>query len=158
MFHFGARRLAPLKRKVMAKNRMPLDIYDEMPKDMRIYLSHNGWHFNKKACEYAVGMMKKENPATKRLEKIEPYTKEQVDEMLKKYNVTLEDTGGYDYVFVANMGKADYLRSSIPDEQHLALYVKDVIGDPDAGDGVTMRRWYATMVANGEIVEWDEML
>ena len=143
----------------MAHNRrMPLDLYDEMPKDMRAYLSHNGWHFNKKACEYAVKMMKKENPATKKLEKIEPYTKEQVDEMLKKYNVTLENNVGHDYCFVANMGKADYLKSSIPDEQHLALYVKDVIDDTDAGDGVTMRRWYATMVANGEVVEWEEML
>lgn len=137
---------------------MPLDIYDEMPKDMRAYLSHNGWHFSKAACEYAVKMMKKENPATKRLEKIEPYTKDQVDELLKKHNITIENNTGYDYVFAANMCKADYLKSSVPDEQHLALYVKDVIDDPDAGDGVTMRRWYATMVANGEIVEWDEMM
>ena len=143
----------------MAHNkRLPLDMYDEMPKDMRNYLSHYGWHFGAQACKYAVGMMKKENPATKKLEKIEPYTKEQVDEMLKKYNITLENNVGHDYCFVANMGKADYLKSSIPDEQHLALYVKDVIDDPDVGDGVTMRRWYATMVANGEVVEWEEML
>ena len=34
---------------------MPLDAYDELPKDMRAYLSHYGWHFGKKkACEYAV--------------------------------------------------------------------------------------------------------
>lgn len=142
----------------MKKERLPLDIYDDMPKDMRKYLQNNGWHFSKKACAWAVSLMKKENPTTKKKEKIEPYTKEQVDEMLKKYNITLENNVGYDYVFVANMGKADYLKSSIPDEQHLALYVKDVIDDVDAGDGVTMRRWFATMVANGEIVEWDEFL
>ena len=142
----------------MKKERLPLDIYDDMPKDMRKYLQNNGWHFNKKACMWAVSLMKKENPATKKKEEIEPYTKEQVDEMLKKYNITLENNVGYDYVFVANMGKADYLKSSIPDEQHLALYVKDVIDDVDAGDGVTMRRWFSTMVSNGEIVEWDEFL
>lgn len=142
----------------MKKERLPLDIYDDMPKDMRRYLQNNSWHFNKKACMWATSLMKKENPTTKKREKIEPYTKEQVDEMLKKYNITLENNVGYDYVFVANMGKADYLKSSIPDEQHLALYVKDVIDDVDAGDGVTMRRWFATMVANGEIVEWDEFL
>lgn len=142
----------------MKKERLPLDIYDDMPKDMRRYLQNNGWHFSKKACAWAVSLMKKENPTTKKKETIEPYTKEQVDEMLKKYNITLENNVGYDYVFVANMGKADYLKSSIPDEQHLALYVKDVIDDVDAGDGVTMRRWFATMVANGEIVEWDEFL
>lgn len=142
----------------MKKERLPLDIYDDIPKDMRRYLQNNGWHFSKKACAWAVSLMKKENPTTKKKETIEPYTKEQVDEMLKKYNITLENNVGYDYVFVANMGKADYLKSSIPDEQHLALYVKDVIDDVDAGDGVTMRRWFATMVSNGEIVEWDEFL
>ena len=137
---------------------MPLDIYDDMPRDMRIYLSHYGWHFNKQACEFAVSLMKRKNPTTGKLEKIEAYTKEQVDEMLKKYNVAIEDKSNYDYVYVANMCKADYLKSSIIDDQHLALYVKDTIDDPDAGDGVTMRRWYATMVANGEMVEWSEML
>lgn len=139
-------------------SKMPLDMYDDIPSDMRRYLSHNGWHFNKKACEYAVSMMRKKSPVSGKLEKIEPYTKEQVEEMLKKNNVSINETGNYDFVFVANMGKADYLKSSIPDEAHLALYVKDVIDDPDAGDGTTMRRWYATMVANGDIVEWSEIL
>jgi hypothetical protein len=136
----------------------PLDTYDEIPRDMRTYLQHHGWHFGKRACEYAVGMMKKKNPASNKIEKIEPYTKEQVEDMLTKYGVTIEDTSNYDYVFIANMGKADYLKSSIPDEHHLALYVKDVLEDPDAGDGVTMRRWYATMTANGVGVDWSEML
>lgn len=140
------------------RQRQPLDLYDDMPRDMRKYLSNNGWHFNKKACDFAVSLMKKENPSTKKKEKIEPYTKEQVDEMLKKYNVVLENNVGYDYVFVANMCKADYLKSSIADEHHLALYVKDTIDDIDAGDGVTMRRWYSTMVANGEMVDWDDIL
>lgn len=136
----------------------PLDTYDEIPRDMRTYLQHHGWHFGKRACEYAVGMMKKKNPASNKIEKIEPYTKEQVEDMLTKYGVTIEDTSNYDYVFIANMCKADFFKSSVPDEQHLALYVRDTLSDPDAGDGVTMRRWYATMVANGVGVDWSEML
>lgn len=95
-----------------------LDIYDDMPRGMRKYLQHHGWHFSKRACEFAVGMMKKKSPASGKLDKIEPYTKEQVEDMLKKHNVTIEDTSDYDFVFVANMGKADYLKSSIPDEAH----------------------------------------
>jgi len=47
------------------------------------------------------------------------------------------------------MCKADYYGSSITDEKHFVLYIKDTIDDEDAGDGTTMRRWYATMVANG---------
>ena len=138
--------------------KVALDIYDDIPREMRKYLQYYGWHFNKRACEYAVGMMKRKNPASGKIEKIEPYTKDQVEDMLQKYNVTIEDTSNYDFVFVANMGKADYFKSSIPDEQHLAMYVKDVLDDPDAGDGVTMRRWYATMTANGVGVDWADLL
>ena len=53
------------------------------------------------------------------------------------------------------MCKADYYGSSIPDEKHFALYIKDTIEDEDAADGTTMRRWYATMVANGTMVDWE---
>lgn len=136
----------------------PLDVYDDIPRDMRAYLQHYGWHFSKRACEYAVGMMKKKNPASTKIEKIEPYTKEQVEDILTKHGVTIDDTSNYDYVFIANMCKADFFKSSVPDEPHLALYVKDVLDDPDAADGVTMRRWYATMVANGVGVDWSAML
>lgn len=125
---------------------------------MRAYLRNYGWHFNARACEYAVSLMKKKNPTSGKDEPVEMKSKEQVLEMLKKYNVTIEDTSNYDFVFVWHMGTADYLKSSIPDEAHLALYVKDVIGDVDAADGVTMRRWYATMVANGDMVDWSEIL
>jgi len=56
------------------------------------------------------------------------------------------------------MCKADYFGSSIVDEPHLALYIKDTIDDEDAGDGTTMRRWYATMVANGEVIDWEDFV
>ena len=109
-------------------------------------------------CEFAVSLMKKLNPSTGKKERIEPISKEKVDELLTRYGIKLENNALYDYVYVANMGKADYLKSSIPDEAHLALYIKDTIDDPDAPDGTTMRRWYATMIAAGEPIEWDEVL
>lgn len=59
---------------------------------------------------------------------------------------------------VANMGKADLLKSSITDEQHLALYVKDVVDDVDAGDGEIMREWDAKMTSRGIAVDWEEIL
>lgn len=125
---------------------------------MEAYLSNFGWHFNKKMCDFAVSLMKKINPATGKKERIEPISKEKVEELLTKYGVKLDNNSLYDFVYVANMGKADFFKSSIPDEQHLAVYVKDVIDDPDAPDGTTMRRWYATMIASGEPIEWDEMI
>lgn len=138
--------------------REPLDIRDRRPEEMEAYLSNFGWHFNKKMCEFAVSFMKKLNPSTGKKERIEPISKEKVDELLTRYGIKLENNALYDYVYVANMGKADYLKSSIPDEAHLALYIKDTIDDPDAPDGATMRRWYATMIAAGEPIEWDEVL
>ena len=102
--------------------------------------------------------MRKKNASTGKTEKIEPFTKDQVDSMLAKYGVTLENNVDYDYVYVANMGKADLLKSSITDEQHLALYVKDVVDDIDAGDGEIMREWDAKMTSRGIAVDWEEIL
>lgn len=125
---------------------------------MKAYLSNFGWHFNKKMCDFAVSLMKKVNSATNKKERIDPITKDKVDELLTRYGIKLDNNALYDYIYVANMCKADFLKSSVPDEQHLALYIKDTIDDPDAPDGTTMRRWYATMIAAGEPIEWDEML
>ena len=33
------------------RNRQPLDIYDDIPRDMRTYLQHYGWHFSKAMCD-----------------------------------------------------------------------------------------------------------
>lgn len=132
-------------------------MYDDIPEGMRRYLKHNGWHFNRKACEYAVGLMRRKG-ASGKAERVEMMPKEQVDAMLTKYGVVVENTMDYDYVYVANMGKADLLKSSIADEQHLALYVKDIVDDYDAGDGEIMREWDAKMVTRGIPVEWDDIL
>lgn len=139
---------------------MPLDAYelDYMPKAQRIYLMHHGWHFDKNAYEYAASMMRRINKSTGKLEKVPRYTKEEVDSLLRKYSIEVEEKGGYDYVYVAQMCKADLYGSSIPDEQHLAMYVKDVCDDADMAEGTIMRKWYASMVAMGEPVEWEELL
>lgn len=142
----------------MVRQRIPLDMYDEIPEEMRRYLKHNGWHFNKKACEFAVSLMRKKNASTGKLERVEMMTKEQVDNILAKYGITLENNVDYDYIYIANMAKADMYKSSITDEQHLAMYIKDVIDDVDAGDGEVMREWDAKMTSRGIPVEWEDLL
>ena len=132
--------------------RAALDMYDDLPKSMRKYLTHNGWHFNKALCDFAISLMKKHG------KRLEPISKENVDALLTQHKIQLDNNVGYDYVFVANMCKADYYGSSITDDRHVALYIKDTIDDEDAADGTTMRRWYATMVANGIMVDWDDSL
>lgn len=129
-----------------------------MPRAQKVYLMRYGWHFNKRAYMYASDLMRKRNKQTEKLEKVPRYTKDEVDALLQRNNVQVEHKGGYDYVYAAQMCRADLLGSSVPDEQHLALYIKDTCDDVDGGDGVVMRRWYASMVASGEPVEWEDLL
>ncbi len=136
--------------------RAALDIYDDMPTTMKRYISNYGWHFNKEACEWAVGKMRKKEGNN--LVAIKPYTKDEVDALLKKYGITLQNDVLYDSVFVANMCKADYLGSSVPDESYLVKYVKDTVDDPDASVETTFRRWVATCIGNGEPVSWSDFV
>lgn len=135
-----------------------LDIYDDMPNSMKRYISNYGWHFNKKAYEYAVKYMKRLDNATNMKIKVVPYTKQEVDNILTNHNVYVSNKIMYDYVYVATMCKADYLGSSIKDENHLALYIKDTIDDVDASNETTFRRWLATMIGNGIPIDWDEII
>ena len=136
---------------------MRLDMYDDFPSGMKAYLSAYGWHFSKAMCDWAISMMEKEDGTGKKI-KVQPWTKEQIDEMLKKYNVDVKKKGGYDYVYVANMCKADFLGSSIPHDQYAALYVKNVCEDPDAYDGIVFTRFYADCIGSGTPIIWDEMM
>ena len=129
--------------------RKSLDYYDDRPTSMKHYLKYYGQHFNKKLCDFAVSKMNHG--------KI-PVSKNSVDEILNKYNITLENNQLYDYVYVYNMGNNDFLGSSILDEKHLASYVKDVIDDEDGYDGIVFNRWYADTVSCGIPIEWDDMI
>lgn len=135
-----------------------LDIYDDYrPKAMKAYLAHYGWSFSKKAFEYAVEQMYKVNSAGKR-ERVEPISKEKTYEVLKKYNITLENDKGYNATYIMNMAHSDYYKSSITDEQHLAMFVKDYIDDPDNKGGQPFRKWYASEIGKGNPVDWEDLL
>lgn len=125
--------------------------------DKAAYLAENGWHFNKKACEDAVRQMKKKG-ASGKPEPIDPWDKEQVDALLDKYGVKLDNKIGYDYVYVANMLKSDNFKGSIPDEAHLAQGVKEAVDDIDAGEGEIFACWYAKMIRRRRPVDWGAYL
>lgn len=128
---------------------MRLDFYDDRPDSMKRYLKYYGEHFNKKLCQFAVEKMKHGKM---------PVGKEKVDDILQKHNIKLDHNELEDYVYVYNMGNNDYMGSSITDEKHLAMYVKDVIDDEDGYNGIVFNRWYADMVFQGIPIEWDDML
>jgi hypothetical protein len=142
----------------MKKQRRSLTDYNPIPDDMRAYLRNYDYSFSRKACEFAVSLMRKDNPVTKKPEPIEPWSREQVDDLLKRNNITLENNIGYNYVYVANMLRADKFKSSIPDEAHLALGIKDVIDDVDCSPYCVFLEWMAKMDGNGEPIEWSELI
>lgn len=136
--------------------RTDLTQYDIKPEYMVNYLRYYGPHFNEKLIEFAVSKMYKREEGAK--VKLVPYTKRQVEEILKAYKIELKNDQLYDSVFVANMAKADYWGSSITDEMHLAKYIKDVIDDVDGYDGIVFNRWYADMCKKGIVIDWKEMI
>lgn len=119
------------------------------PSAKEMYIAEMGWHFNERACQYAVQYLKDRNNKP-----IKPYSKEDVDEMLKKQNVTLEKNKGWDYVYVANMAKSDMDGSPLADDKSIANYIKIVIDDADAADGEIMGCWYAKMIFRHIPVDW----
>lgn len=102
--------------------------------------------------------MRKYNPVTKKDEEVDYMDKEKVESILTKQGVTLENNVGYDHVYVANMVKADFYKSSIEDEAHMALFVKDMVDDTDQKDGFIFNRFYADCNHNGIGIPWDDIL
>lgn len=144
----------------MKHEKIPLDSFEMefMPIEMKAYLRNNGFSFSKKACEWAVSLLRKENQSTKKEEKIEPWNKDKVDDLLKKHNITLENNVGYNYVYVCNMLIADKYKSSIPDEPHLALGIKDCIDDPDASPRLVFKQWITHMDDSGIPIDWEDII
>lgn len=133
---------------------MRLDVTGTFPAGMVTYLEFNGWHFNKKMCEWAVSLMYKIENGTRKY--LDPITKEDLNELFKTEKISLPVN--YDAVYVANMCKADFLGSSIPNESHLAKYVFDVINDEDAYDGMPFTRFYADCIGAGISIPWEDLI
>ena len=78
--------------------------------------------------------------------------------MLENYGIKLKRNKLYDHVFVANMCANDYLGKSVPDEKHMAMFIRDMIEDPDADPGFIFNRWYADQMFMNNPVEWEDMI
>lgn len=130
---------------------------DVYPSGMREYLDINGWHFNKKMCDWATSEMYKTDDTGKR-SYIKSMSKIEVDTLLEKHKINLENKIGYDYVFAANMCKADYLGSSIEDDLHLALFVKDYVDDKDGYPELPFTRFYADCIGTGKPIIWEDLI
>jgi hypothetical protein len=140
----------------MARDRISLDMYDDMPRDMKKYLKNYDYHFNHKIYLFAVSKMYKENKDGKK-EKIQPVEKEKVDELLKKYNITLENNEMYDATYLYSMAMSDFMGNAF-DEQTTMKWIKAVIDDKDKPVGYIFNRWYADMCFSGIPIDWEEYI
>lgn len=136
---------------------MRLDARDSFPSGMEEYLSMYGWHFSRKMCEWATSNMYK-TTASGDKSYITPMKKEGVDELLKRYSIKLKNKISYDYVFAANMCLADYMGSSIEDERHVALFVKDYVDDEDGYSELPFTRFFADCIGSGTPINWEDMI
>ena len=135
---------------------MRLDIRDKFPSGMEEYLSQNGWHFNKVMCEWAASRMYRKVGSGK--EKISGFTKESLETLFKVNNTKLDTDFPYDAVYAANMCKADYSGSSIPDDYHLVKFVQDYINDIDGYEGMPFTRFYADCIGSGIAIPWEDVI
>lgn len=140
----------------MIHQKTDLTQYDIKPEGLVNYLRYNGPHFNKKLFEFAISNMTVRSGSTQ--VKLSPFSKEQIDNILRVNGIKLENNQLYDYLYVANMCKADFWGSSITSESQLAKYIKDVIDDVDGYDGIVFNRWYADMCRKGIVIDWEEMV
>lgn len=130
-----------------------ITILDLVPEGYREYKRRNGCHFNMQLCEFAVGRMEGEDGKP-----IKAMSRQEVERMLEETKIKVEHQKGYDHVFVANMGLSDYLGESVPDMEHLAKYVKNVLDDPDGYEGIAFCRWVADCVGKKVEVPWEECI
>ena len=130
----------------------------DLPTDMKRYIRHFGFHFNRKLYEFAVSTMSRKIKGSDKTEKMKPIDKSKFDEVMKKYNITLQYDELYDGVFVWSMAMSDFYESSLPTEKEVAQYVKDYVDDIDKVDGFLFNRWVADMYFAGHAIEWDDFI
>jgi hypothetical protein len=121
-----------------------LTTYDIKPEAFTNYLRYYGEHFNKKLCDFALSNLSKKD-----------ITKEKLELLLKTYSIELKNNKLYDAVYLANWCRSILYGSSIPDEKHLALFLKDIF---DKEYKLIFNRWYADMAKQGIPIEWEDMI
>lgn len=116
-------------------------------------MSYYGRHISKPLYEFAVSMMETRDGG-----KVKTMEKDALIEKLKALGVTVKNDKAYDLPYVWAMGTADYLGSSVPDEQHLAKFVRDYADDPDGSKTRAFDELYAKTLAMDIPLIWEDMM
>jgi len=130
-----------------------LDYYDIRPAGMDAYMSNYGRHISKPMYDWAVSLMRDRDG-----KKAKPMSKEDAKKMLEAYGVSIENDKAYDIPYTLMMAKMDYYGSSISDDIHLALFVKDYLDDRDGSSTRAFDEFYVKTVALGIPIDWEDMI
>lgn len=71
------------------------------------------------------------------------------------HNIVIDDCPIYDAMYVANWARATLLGSSLADEKHVMLFVKDIM---EKDGDLVFNRWYADMAKKGVQISWEDMI
>lgn len=126
-------------------------------RDMVEYLDNYGRHFNRRLYEFAVSKMYRVKANGIR-ESIKPLSKEAFESRMASAGISLENDVLCDGMYVMSMCESDYLGSSVPDEKHMCLFVRDTIDDVDQADGFVFNRFLASMRLKGTPIDWYSMI
>lgn len=118
--------------------------YDIKPESFLNYLRYYGPHFNRKLSEFACSCLGKQE-----------LSKEQLDNLLQSNNIEIPNAKLYDIVYVANWCRNVFYGSSITDEKHFVLFIKDLF---EKESDLIFNRWYADMAKQGIPIEWEDMI
>lgn len=123
-----------------------------MPEEMQQYIENYGFHFSKKALDYAVKELKKD------FKNVEPMTKEQVYEAFKKHNITIKNDVLYDSTYKFIKEKAVHYGKSLPNEQTLSMHIQEDIDAEGSTGEETFREWIADCIGSGKPIDWYSLL
>ena len=131
-----------------------LDYYDILPKGMGAYLASHGHHFSKAMYEWACSMMRDKSGKSG-----EVMDRKRFDTLMMSYGQRLERTSGYyDGMYVWAMAKSDYLGGSLPDEKHLAMFVKEYTDDIDGNPTRAFDEFFINCTRKGVDIPWEDMI
>ena len=115
-------------------------------------------HFSRRLAEWAISMMERKDTVSGKVAPVKPYTIEEVEEMIEPFRRHIGEEAIYTAWYLANMCKADYLGSSVPDKEHVALYVKDTLCDPDGEPQMVLACFRAKCDVKGIPIYWERYL
>lgn len=142
--------------RILPSSRLPLaqaadDVMEH--EDFREYVALNGYHFNDKLAEWAIGEMENVDKTKHK------WSVKQVTDAYKAAGYTKPEgmTDG-DIAYLANMAYADFIPDVLKTETDCIRYANAVTKDPDGYDEMPFMRWLADKIGREETISWDKML